>query len=140
MPSDTHPVYQEPPAQGPVGSGIREAVRAGSFVTALSPAQVITLLFTASSVFLGVIAGGALYELKEVMLRTEKRADEREAEGYRWQAEQAERNRKATAEERAKDRQTLVETSTTLKKVEAAIMSLERAITAKKSTTGGIMD
>ena len=95
--------------------------------------------------FVGTIAGSALYELKEVMIRAEKRADEREAEGYRWQGDQAERNRKVLSEERAKDRQTIQDNTATLKKVEAAITDntvtlkkLEAAIVAKK--TGGIMD
>lgn len=104
------------------------------------------MLFILVTVFIGLIAGGALYELKEVMIRAEKRADEREADGHRWQGEQAERNRKFTADERAKDRQTSIENIATFKKVEAAIMDntvtlkkLEAAIVAKKGG-GSVMD
>lgn len=149
------PEMQEASPNGTVASTIREGTKLGSSIASMSASQAITLVFVLAIVFIGIIAAGALYELKEVMIRAEKRADEREAEGYRWQGDQAERNRKMTMEEsernrklmmdeRAKDRQVVSENTSTLKKLEAAFVDntavlkkLEAAIVKKG---GGIMD
>lgn len=141
------PEVQDMPPNGPLASGFREGTKAAGFLANMSPTQVITLLFVLGTVFIGLIAGGALYELKEAMIRAEKRADERDADGYLWQAEQAERNRKFTADERAKDRQTSIENIATLKKIETAIIEntvtlkkLEAAIIIAKKGGGSVMD
>jgi len=142
----------EVPPTGVVAATTREVTKIVGEVKGMSSSQVINLIFILFSVFIGITAGIALYELKDVMIRTEKRSDDREAEGYRWQVEQAEKNRKFTADERAKDRQVLADNIAalkkleatvsdniaTLKKVEGALTDLSKAIMTKKQP--GIMD
>lgn len=142
----------EVPPNGVVAATTREVTKIVGEVKGMSSSQVINLIFILFSAFIGIIAGIALYELKDVMIRTEKRSDDREAEGYRWQAEQAEKSRKSTADEKAKDRQvladniaalkkletTVADNIATLKKVEGALADLSKAIMTKKQP--GIMD
>lgn len=154
MPIQTEPPMEMPP-NGMVASTTREVTKVIGEVKGMSSSQVINLIFIVFSAFIGVIAGIALYELKDVMIRTERRSDDREAEGYRWQAEQAEKNRRFTADQREKDRQIIADNTATLKKVEGsvsdniatlkkvegALTDLTKAIMTKKQPNGpGIMD